>query len=173
VNGAKTRQPRPLYRIGQRHGRWILIAPDGSPFISLGVVHTGAVPGFRDEACERRIPLTEQIAANLHQWGFNTAGYHHPNELRDRMPFLADTYIAWVIYSAPRPRYPDVFGGYGGAVRRAVHQMCAPVKSNPNLIGYYWTDTPRWDLDTARRLVNDDWVSAIRRGQAIYRGKQR
>jgi hypothetical protein len=173
MNRAKTRQPRPVYRIEQRHGRWMLIAPNGSPFVSLGVVHTGAVPGFRDEARERRTPLTEKIAANLQQWGFNTAGYHHPSELRDRMPFLADTYIAWVPYFAPRPRYPDVFGGYGGAARRAVHQMCAPVKSNPNLIGYYWTDTPRWDLDNARRLVNDDWVSAIRGSQAIYPGKQR
>jgi hypothetical protein len=173
VKQNKTRQPRPVFQIAQRHGRWMLIAPDGSPFISLGIVHIGAVPGFRDEAGERRIPLSEKIASNLHQWGFNTAGYHHPAELRDRMPFLADTYIAWVPYFAPQPRYPDVFGGYASAVRRAIHQMCAPVKSNPNLIGYYWTDTPRWDLDTARRLVNDDWVSAIRRNPAIYPGKQR
>jgi hypothetical protein len=173
MNRNKTRQPRPVFQIAQRHGRWMLIAPDGSPFISLGVVHTRAVPGFRDEAGERRIPLSEKIATNLHEWGFNTAGYHHPAELRDRMPFVADTYIAWVPYFVPQPRYPDVFGGYAGAVRRTVHQMCAPVKSNPNLIGYYWTDTPRWDLDTARRLVNDDWVSAIRRSQAIYPGKQR
>src|SRR5215472_444539 len=173
MNRAKAGQPRPVYRIEQRNGRWMLIAPDGRPFISLGVVHTGAMPGFRDDAGDQRIPLTEEIAANLHEWGFNTAGYHHPSELRDRMPFLADTYIAWVPYFASQPRYPDVFGGYGGAARRVVHQMCAPVKGNPNLIGYYWTDTPRWDLDTARRLVNDDWVSAIRRSQAIYPGKQR
>src|SRR5262249_22657870 len=72
-----------------------------------------------------------------------------------------------------QPRYPDVFGGFAGAARHLVHQMCAPVKGHPNLIGYYWTDTPRWDLDTARRLVNDDWVSAIRRNKAIYPGKQR
>ena len=110
MNRAKTRQSRPVYRIEQRHGRWMLIAPNGGPFISLGVVHTGAVPGFR-EACERRIPLTEKIAANLQQWGFNTAGYHHPSELRDRMPFLADTYIALVPYFAPRPRYPMFSAG--------------------------------------------------------------
>ena len=79
----------------------MLIAPDGSPFISLGVVHTRAVPGFRDEAGERRIPLSEKIATNLHEWGFNTAGYHHPAELRDRMAFFADTYLAWVPYFAP------------------------------------------------------------------------
>jgi hypothetical protein len=53
MNRAKTRQPRPVYRIGQRHGRWMLIAPDGNPFISLlGVVHTGAVPGFSEEASD-------------------------------------------------------------------------------------------------------------------------
>lgn len=167
------RQPRQLYRIEERKGRWTLIAPDGSPFVSLGVVHTGVVPAFRDEAGDGRAELADKIAANLRGWGFNTVGYHHPPELREQMPFIADTYLAWVPYFEPKPRYPDVFGGYASAVRHAIHDMCAPVKSNPNLVGYYWTDTPRWDLDTARRLVNDDWVSAIRRNPAIYPGKKR
>ena len=151
----------------------MFVAPDGSPFVSLGVVHTAVIPGFRDDADAARVELATQVATQLHQWGFNTAGYHHPPELRDRMPFIAETYTAWVPYFEPKPRYPDVFGGYASAVRHPIHDMCAPVKSHPNLIGYYWTDTPRWDLDTARRLVNDDWVSAIRRNPSIYPGKRR
>jgi hypothetical protein len=167
------RPPRALYRIEQRQGRWMFVAPDGSPFVSLGVVHTAVIPGFRDPAEAARVELATQVAMQLNQWGFNTAGCHHPPELRDRMPFIADTYTAWIPYFEPKPRYPEVFSGYSSAVRHAIHDLCAPVKSNPNLIGYYWTDTPRWDLDTARRLVNDDWVSAIRRNPGIYAGKRR
>ncbi len=150
----------------------MFIAPDASPFISLGVVHTGAVDALRD-ARENRHAIIDRIATDLRAWGFNSVGYHHPPEIRDRLPFIADTHLARTPYLVPKPLYPDVFGGFGGAARHQVHAMCAQVKSNPNLIGYYWTDTPRWDLDAARRLVNDDWVSAIRRNKAIFPGKQR
>jgi hypothetical protein len=131
------------------------------------------MPTFRNEDGVDRAAVAEQVAANLSEWGFNTVGYHHPPELRDHLPFIVDTYTTWIPYFVPQPRYPDVFGGYASVIRRLIHQMCAPVKSNANLIGYYWTDTPRWDLDTARRLVNDDWVSAIRRNKGTYPGKQR
>ena len=62
MNRAKTRQPL-RYRIGRRHRRWMLIAPSGNSFISLGVVHLGAVPGFHAGPVERRIPLTENCCA--------------------------------------------------------------------------------------------------------------
>lgn len=172
MNRNKQRQPRSLYRIEQVRGRWMIIAPDGSPFVSLGVVHIGTVPAFRDESGADRGAVADRIVANLREWGFNTAGYHHPREIRDRMPFFADTYLARVPFFDPKPRYHDVFAT-GRAVRTPIRQMCAPVKSNPNLVGYFWTDTPRWDLDTARRLVNDDWVSAIRRNNGLYAGKRR
>lgn len=55
MNRSKPRPPRPVYRIEQWHGRWMLIC--ASQFISLGVVYIGAVRGFRDEADEQRILL--------------------------------------------------------------------------------------------------------------------
>jgi hypothetical protein len=168
----KTRQPRPVYRIENKGRRWTLLTPDGRPFVSLGVTHTGAAGSLRHGQAGREA-VVRRMVAHLREWGFNTAGYQHPAEIREQMPFIADTNLVAIPYFMSKPRYPDVFGGYARVMHRLVHEMCAEAKSNPNLIGYYWTDTPRLDLDTARRLVNDDWVSAIRRNPAIFPGKRR
>ena len=154
----------------------MLIAPDGSPFVSLGVTHLGAIPeegdGFAQLGGSRRL-FAERVIADLRELGFNTAGYHHTAEFRELMPFIADTFLAWIPYFDPHPRYFDVFSqGFIAGMRRQIGQMCSAAKANPNLIGYYWTDTPRWDLDNARRMVGDDWVSAIRGLPAAYAGKQ-
>jgi len=168
------RAKRPVYSIAHVSGRWMLQRPDGAPFISLGVAHLAAAAAYRTAAQpEDRLRFVEQVVVNLREWRFNTAGYHHPAEIRDRLPFIADKFLALIPYSVAQPRYPDVFGGYARAVGHLIHRMCTVTKSNPNLIGYYWTDTPRWDLDTARRLTNDDWVSAIRRNSAMFPGKRR
>ena len=90
------------------------------------------------------------------------------------MSFIAEVYLAQVAYWMPRIRYVDVFSpSYPKAVNNAVRKMVSEVKANPNLIGYYWTGTPRWDLDFARRQISDDWVSMIRRLPAPHVGKQR
>ena len=36
------------------------------------------------------------------------------------------------------------------------------VKDNPNLIGYYWTDTPMWDLEKSSRRFGINWVDFIK-----------
>jgi hypothetical protein len=114
------------------------------------------------------------VAANLRASGFNTAGYHHPVEIRGLMPFIAEVYLAQVAYWMPRIRYVDVFSpSYPKQVNNLVRKMVSAVKANPNLIGYYWTGTPRWDLELARRQASDDWVSMIRRLPSPHVGKQR
>lgn len=40
---------------------------------------------------------------------------------------------------------------------------CAPCHEDPLLIGWFWTDTPTWDLQLSRALRGTDWISAIRR----------
>jgi hypothetical protein len=94
--------------------------------------------------------------------------------MREFMPFMAEVYLAQIAYWMPQIRYVDVFSpSYPKAVNNAVRKMVSAVKANPKLIGYYWTGAPRWDLDLARRQVNDDWVSMIRRLPAPHVGKQR
>jgi hypothetical protein len=120
----------------------------------------------------RRVCRTS--AANLRSWGFNTAGYDSPSEIRDSMPFMVDVYLAKISYWMAATEYPDVFDpAYRESVERSIRRMCAPVRSHPNLIGYYWTDTPRWDLAMARRLLGTDWVSRTRSLPASAPGKRR
>lgn len=173
----KMRPKRAVYGVGHVRARWTLIAPDGTPFVSLGMVHIadiGKTAMFQSRygADWRRACAT--VAANLRDWGFNTVGYHHPVEMRELMPFMAEVYLAQVAYWMPHVRYVDVFSpSYPKAVSNLVRRMVSAVKAIPNLVGYYWTDTPRWDLELARRQVGDDWVSMIRRQSAPNVGKQR
>ena len=171
------RAKRPVYDVGQVRARWSLIAPDGTPFVSLGVAQIANI--LKTEAFHSRYAADpraacEMVAATLRAAGFNTAGYRHPVEMRSFMPFMAEVYLAQIAYWMPRVRYVDVFSpSYPKAVNNLVRKVVSAVKANPNLIGYYWTGTPRWDLDLARRQINDDWVSMIRGLPAPNVGKQR
>ena len=173
----KMRPKRAVYGVGQVGARWMLIAPDGKPFVSLGVAQIANIlktEAFRSRYASDPRAACEMVAEDLRASGFNTAGYRHPVEMRELMPFMAEAYLAQVAYWMPRIRYVDVFSpSYPKAVNNLVRKMVSAVKANPNLIGYYWTGTPRWDLDLARRQVNDDWVSMIRRLPAPHVGKQR
>ena len=173
----KMRPKRPVYGVGQVGTRWSLIAPDGTPFVSLGVAHLANT--LKTEALQSRYAADpraacEMVAASLRAARFNTVGYRHPIEMRGLMPFMAEVYLAQVAYWMLRVRYVDVFSpSYPKAVNNLIRKMVSEVKANPNLIGYYWTGTPRWDLDFARRQISDDWVSMIRRLPAPHVGKQR
>ena len=173
----KIRPKRAVYGVGQVGARWSLIAPDGSPFVSLGVTHASNIlksATFQSRYAADPRAACEMVAASLRAAGFNTAGYHHPVEMRGLMPFMAEVYLAQVAYWMPHVRYVDVFSpSYPKAVNNLVRKMVSAVKANPVLIGYYWTAAPRWDLDLARRQINDDWVSMIRRLPAPHVGKQR
>ena len=145
----------------------MLIAPDGEPFVSLGVARLANI--LKTEAFQSRYAADpraacEMLAASLRAAVFNTVGHRHSVEMRGLMPFMAEVYLAQVAYWMPRVRYVDVFSpSYPKAVNNLVRKMVSAVKASPSLIGYYWTGTPRWDLDLARRQINDDWVSMIRR----------
>ncbi len=168
------------FRVARIRGRQFLITPQGHPFVSIGVNHIGAYPfgdalGLFDKKYGgdwRR--LSHKSAADLLSWGFNTAGYHSPAEIRQLMPFMADSYPADIAYWMPEPDYPDVFDpAYSVEVERRIQKMCASASNNPNLTGYYWTDTPRWDIGAARRLTGKNWVSTIRAQRADTPGKRR
>jgi len=173
----KMRPKRAVYGVGQVGARWTLVGPDGAPFVSLGVAHVTNIlksATFQSRYAADPRATCETVAASLRASGFNTAGYRHPVEMRNLMPFMAEAYLAQVAYWMPRIRYVDVFSpSYPKAVNNVVRKMVSEVKANPNLIGYFWTGTPRWDLDLARRQISDDWVSMIRRLAAPDVGKQR
>jgi hypothetical protein len=168
-----------LEKVGSRD---CLVTPDGYGFLSLGVVHIGAIrePSkidlFHDQYGGDWKRVSEAAAQNLQSWGFNTAGYHCPTPIRDLLPFMADAFLVKNSFFLPEAafRYSDVFDpAVQEQQRQIVRRMCDSAKTNPRLIGYYWTDTPQWDLRQARRRRGTDWVSAIRQLGAAARGKRR
>jgi hypothetical protein len=169
-----------VFRIGKRGKRDCLIDPQGTPFFSLGIVHAGAYPeGEGQELFERKYGgdwanLIPKIVSDFEEWGFNTAGYHSPMGMLEHMPFMRDSYPAPISYWMGTPAYPDVFDpAYRQKVQKDLESVCAPVRGHGNLIGYYWTDTPRWDLNRARSQCGTDWVSAIRSLPPTAPGKRR
>jgi hypothetical protein len=171
------------FHIQKTGGRYCLVAPSNKPFISLGVNHAGALAEedpfnlFLSKYEGNWNKATETVIKNFLDWGFNTAGYQSPFELHQHLPFMAEPYPypAAIAYWLPKADYPDVFDPlWESKIKNTVTLMCALVKQNQrNLIGYYWTDTPRWDLDAARKHVGADWVSSIRSLPTSAPGKQR
>jgi hypothetical protein len=152
-----------VFRLDAINGREYLVNPDGRPFFSLGVNHIQNI--FQEDFSGDRGKECEDVLKNLTAWGFNTGGYGSPDALCRMMPYLAPMYLTRNAnyHSDSEFFYPDVFDpvvqdGMKAVIRHEVDRQ----KGNPNLIGYYWTDTPQWDLERARGKRGTDWVSAIR-----------
>jgi hypothetical protein len=171
-----------FFKIKNLNDRHVIVSPDGSIFPSLGVNHISAYSEedpfniFYSKYNGDWKRLARDAAQNLISWGFNTAGYHCPSEIRQYMPFMADPYPypAQIAYWQPDAMYPDVFDPkWHFNVNQIISRMCESVKNAENLIGYYWTDTPRWDIEGARRQGRKDWVTSIRSLPKTAPGKQR
>ena len=173
---------RNAFTLEQADGRWWLMTPDGFRFISLGLNHISAIARddthgiFSRQYSGNWQKVANKAVADLRSWGFNTAGYDCPRQMWDKMPFIAEVYLANVSYWMPQEMfsYPDVFApAYQEQTRLRVRQVCLAARNNPNLIGYYWTDTPQWDIRKAREKRGTDWVSAIRAMDNSAPGKLR
>ncbi|MEC7280874.1 MAG: hypothetical protein VXU50_02315, partial [Verrucomicrobiota bacterium] len=164
------------FQLGKVNGRDCLIDPDGKPFLSLGVNHIqnvfqgeGALLGDHRQACE-------DILKRLTYWGYNTGGYGTPEPLCRMLPSFAPMYLTKNAnyMSDEQFEYCDVFDPV------VQQKMCEVIQyeigkqaGNSTLIGYYWTDTPQWDLERARKKRGTDWVSTIRELPAGAPGKVR
>jgi hypothetical protein len=160
------------FRLEQTGERAAIVTPAGGKLFLLGLNHVGeSAP--RDPAA--RAAFVAEATSRMRQWGFNNLGYGTPDEARDALPFLAQLQLTQGSHyqEAAQFTYLDVFDpGFQRTTRETIQKYCAATAAHPNLIGYYWSDTPRWDIDLARRLRGDDWVSALRRRPAASAGKQ-
>ncbi len=162
------------YRLGKVNGRDCLISPAGEPFLSLGVNHInnvieGSFAGDKQKACE-------EAYKNLKDWGYNTAGYGAPEPLCRMMPYLSPMYLTKNAnyMSDAQFQYPDVFDpAVQKKMKETIQNVVGNQRGNANLIGYYWTDTPQWDLKRARKKRGTDWVSTIRELPKDAPGKKR
>jgi hypothetical protein len=168
VHGAEPRG----FRIGRASDRISIVTPAGEELFLIGLNHVGE--SAPREPAGRAAFLTE-ATRRMREWGFNNLGYGTPDEARDALPFLAQLQLTQGSHfqDAAQFTYLDVFDPeFQRTTRETIRSYCATTSGHPNLIGYYWSDTPRWDIDLARRLRGDDWVSAIRRMPATSAGKR-
>ncbi len=170
----KPQQPKRTGRFSleKNDQAWTVLDRAGDPIFLVGINHLrDTVPPGSE-----RTKFYRRAVKNIRSWGVNHLGYGTPEELHSVMPFMQEQIYTYGSQFRERPRfsYVDVFDPtFQRETREKVRAVCESVKDHTNLIGHYWTDTTRWDIDTARRLRGKDWVSAIRELPADAPGKRR
>jgi hypothetical protein len=158
------------FRLKQVNGRHCLIDAKGILFFTLGVNHIEAIqeeseyPLFTEKYKNDWQEFSKVARDDLYRWSYNTAGYGAPHAIRPLMPYFADVFLERNsnFLSDEEFHYPDVFDPEIQAAKIAqLNKMCEQGDSE-NLIGYYWTDTPQWDLERALKTRGTNWVITIR-----------
>ena len=169
------------FRLGMVNDRHVLIDPEGKPFYSLGINHINAVeeeasPNIFDEQFQQDWKAYSLSAVNdLQRWKYNTAGYGSPEAIYPHMPYMEDSFLERNSNFLPDEEfyYPDVFDPEIKAEKlKKLRWMCR-YTDNPNLIGYYWTDTPQWDLERSISTRGTNWVIEISKLPEGSPGRQR
>ena len=175
------------FRLDEAGGRDVLVSPDGHAYAALGVNHIGALERAEGGAFEREYGkdwgrFRSSLVEQLRGWHMTTLGYGSPPALQDSIPYFATlTPVRNEKHrSHPKPgrrdsyEFPDVFDPeWARQTDRLMGEAIAPHRNNRFLIGYFWTDTPTWDLVRTRGLRGTDWVSEIRRLPASAAGRAR
>ncbi len=166
-------KPTGWFRLDSAGGRDLLVTPAGHGSVALGVNHAGAI----EKGVHR-----DELPARLRSWNMNNLGYGGPPEHEKSMPYFASITIAATEKhrSDPRPgqrdsyHFPDVFDpAWKARTGALIEAECEKHRGNPYLIGYFWTDTPTWDLIKTRALRATDWVSEIRKLPSGAPGRER
>ena len=170
------------FELKQDAGRWWLFSPGKERFVALGVVHLGIV--YRGEQSLLRTRFGGDVeAANaymlqlLKKMNCNSIGYNAPNELKPHLPYFAHYQALmiseWRIDSSRELKFADVFDPeVETKIREGMKRVCLENREDPNLIGYYWTDMPMWDLEHSERILGYHWVDYIRDLPAETPGKK-
>lgn len=177
------------FRLARFDDRDLFVTPAGHGYVALGVNHIHAVArGDANSLFHSRFHgdwarfYAEFLKPQLQAWSMNNLGYGAPAQLQDRMPYFAVITLAPIekhrslpVVGQPKSfQFPDVFDPvWQQQVEARIRSICDRHKENRLLIGYFWTDTPTWDLVKTRALRCTDWVSAIRQLPATAPGKQR
>jgi hypothetical protein len=161
------------FRLDHAAGRDLFVTPSGRGYVALGVNHANAL----EKGAHR-----DELPARLRSWSMNNLGYGGPPELESSIPYFAaiTTAATEKHRSDPRPGqresylFPDVFDPkWKAETEKLIAAACARHRDNRHLVGYFWTDTPTWDLVRTRALRSTDWVSEIRRLPPDAPGRRR
>ena len=135
-------------------GRHWLVDSKGKPFFAHGITHVNNRSAKLDY---------KKMSAACRELGFNAYGYGCPPELRADMPYI-ESWNHLVPISTYRGdgtlKFVDIFDPEEQArIERGVKNYCFKSRSNPNLIGYCWTDLGAWPL---KNPTGKNWVEHIR-----------
>lgn len=157
-----------FFNLAKIKGRHTFVTPDGYAYFPLGTNHMSAynramysdVKDFQHDKRAKRRMLDD-----IHYLNMNSAGGDCPEILQDQLPFFATISLTKNAHWLPANRFEfqDVFDPqFIEDLKSKVKQTCLKYKNNKYLVGYFWTDTPRWDVNISRNRHLKDWVSTIR-----------
>ena len=155
-----------FFRVTQVNGTWWIIDPNGSAFFIVGTdhvrytghsceklgyspYHKNCVAKFGSEAL-----WAADTADRLQTWGFNALGVAHSESMRHRglpHPIYLGMGVGFAaIDSIPEKTwwtgFPNVFSPkFADHCAATARRMCAPLKNDPWLLGYFIDNELQWD----------------------------
>jgi len=185
----------PRIRVENRQGVWWLISPEGDPFVSLGVNHLQpdcwlapynrehmlrtyggdleGTPGRFHPDGQALPRLVDRLIPRLRGMGFNTLGIHTV-DVPARL-FADHLYYCVAVEFHPlgsrfrfgEDVFPDIFSdAFTAALEEHIRSLTRLHRDNPSLIGYVFSDIPRWYFYEGQRLDRQavhPWVEDLAR----------
>jgi len=103
------------------------------------------------------------VERQCRQWGFNSAGFQAPEELRKSMPYVLSTKFIDASFWQTKLTYRDVFAPeFTSTAKSKAHAAAVEMKANPLCIAWTWNDSLCWDLALTRKSFGTDFVSFVR-----------
>jgi agarase len=165
------------YRAQQVAGRWQLIDPHGKPFLSKGIdgvrshqdeIYGTSVCPYQDAIITKYGSIDgwkTAIAGNLFSWGFNTLGARSDDDISKIE--VSGKHLAYtpvldfgagfvgsklqtqsLPYAWMKGVFPDVFDpDFAKFAQTLAETKCAPLKDDPNLLGWFTDNEMRWGPD--------------------------
>jgi len=142
-----------FFQVAKIGPRWFLITPDGKPFYSVGVNHvtannntdkkTGICPYCEavDSIYASREAWAEATSQRLASWGFNTIGAWSDDQLF--APLMPYTELLNIGGGQPDWFAPE----YEARARTVAEDRVAPLKDDPNLLGWFLDNELKWGKD--------------------------
>jgi len=167
-----------FFYVTKKGDRYTLVTPEGHGYYAMGINHMSTynkeaythVGDFQNEA-----RVIEKFKNDLNYLSMNNAGGDCPEIIKDKMPFFVTLALTTNAHWLPSSRFDfqDVFSpAFIEKTKEYIIRECKKYKDNQYLIGYYWTDTPRWDVVISRNRHLKDWVSYLRNLDGDAPGKQ-
>ena len=171
-NSVTTAEPL-FFGAAQIDGKWRIIAPDGKPFFLRGVNHYGDgshMPWDRDRYADR-VAWRRSVRDRVREWGFNylppsigpsaidpgtirgersranliTRTKEWPAADYSELDFPFTIFLEYPRQYMAGTNLPDVFSPeFAEALDRRCREVCEPLETNRNLIGYHFCHNPPW-----------------------------